>query len=86
MRTTLNLDDDVAALLESEARRSGRSIRETVNDALRRGLTPTRTPSPRQPFRVQARDLGELRPGLTLDGVADLLERVEDAPLAPSSG
>jgi hypothetical protein len=30
-----------------------------------------------QPFRVTARDLGNLRPGLSLDNVAELLERVE---------
>jgi plasmid stability protein len=77
MRTTLTLDDDVAAKLKAEARRSGRSFRDVVNDTLRRGMA-TRSPSPaREPFKVAARDLGALRPGLTLDNVADLLEQVE---------
>ena len=77
MRTTLTLDEDVAAKLKAEARRSGHTFREVVNDTLRCGLV-RRPPSPaREPFRVVARDLGGLRPGLSLDSVADLLEQVE---------
>jgi hypothetical protein len=34
MRTTLTLDDDVAAKLRAETRRSGRSFRDTVNETL----------------------------------------------------
>jgi plasmid stability protein len=77
VRTTLTLDDDVASKLKSEARRSGRSFRDVVNDVLRRGLTSRRDARPSAPFRVMARDLGELRPGVTIDSVADLLEQVE---------
>jgi hypothetical protein len=77
MRTTLTLDEDVAAKLKSEARRSGRAFREVVNETLRRGLVSRPPATPREPFRVHARDLGELRPGLSLDSVADLLEQVE---------
>ena len=77
VRTTLTLDEDVAAKLKAEARRSGRSFKETVNSALRRALTPARQASKEPPFRVEARDLGRLRPGLSLDSVADLLEEVE---------
>lgn len=76
MRTTLTLDDDVAAKLKSEARRTGRAFREVVNEALRRGLVSAR-PAPRKPFRVKTRSLGGLRPGLSLDNIGDLLERVE---------
>lgn len=77
MRTTLTLDDDVAAKLKAEARRTGKSFKETVNTALRRSLSSARARAPEAPFRVEARDLGRLRPGLSLDGVADLLEQVE---------
>jgi len=77
MRTTLTLDEDVAAKLQSEARRSGRSFRDIVNDMLRRGLASRRSAPPGERFRVSARDLGELRPGLCLDSAADLLEQVE---------
>ena len=63
MRTTLTLDDDVAAKLKAEARRSGRPFRDIVNDLLRRGLAARRESTPREPFRVEARDLGALGPG-----------------------
>lgn len=76
MRTTLTLDEDVAAKLQSEVRRSGRSFRDVVNDTLRRGLASRRAAG-REPFRVVARDLGELQPGLSLDNIGELLERIE---------
>jgi hypothetical protein len=77
MRTTLTLDDDVAAKLRAEARRSGRPFRDVVNDALRRGMLDLRSHPPRQAFRAAVRDLGAVRPGLSLDNVADLIEQVE---------
>ena len=77
MRTTLTLDEDVAAKLRAEARRSGNSFKETVNEALRRGLLPSPGKAKEGPFRVKARDLGRLPPGLSLDSVASLLEQVE---------
>jgi hypothetical protein len=77
MRTTLTLDDDVAAKLKAEARRSARPFRDVVNEALRRGLAVRRPAASREPFRIRARDLGDLHPGLSLDNVGDLLERVE---------
>jgi plasmid stability protein len=77
MRTTMTLDDDVAAKLKAEARRSGRSFRETVNETLRRGLSTRHRMLPKEPFKVVTRDLGKLLPGLTLDNVSDLLEQVE---------
>jgi hypothetical protein len=76
MRTTLTLDDDVAAKLKAESRRSGRPFREVVNETLRRGLANRHAPT-RRAFRVAARDLGNLRPGLSLDNVAQLIEQVE---------
>ena len=77
MRTTLTLDDDVAAKLKLEVRRTGKSFRQTVNDHLRNGLMKARVPAARKPFRVRPRDLGRLRPGLSLDNVAELLDRIE---------
>jgi hypothetical protein len=77
MRTTLTLDDDVAAKLRAESRRTGRPFRDVVNETLRRGLASRRVTSRRRSFKVEARDLGELKPGLSLDNVADLIEQVE---------
>jgi len=80
MRTTLTLDEDVAAKLKAESRRAGRPFREILNDTLRRGLATRRPSGQRQAFRVKARDLGDLKPGLSLDNIAELVERVEGSP------
>jgi hypothetical protein len=72
MRTTLSLDEDVAAELKAESRRTGRPFRQVVNETLRRGLA-----SRQQSFKVTARDLGNLKPGLSLDHVTELIEQVE---------
>ena len=77
MRTTLTLDDDVAAKLKAEARKAGRPFRDIVNEALRRGLATRQGAASRRAFKIKARDLGNLRPGLSLDNVADLIEQVE---------
>ena len=59
MRTTVTLDDDVAALIESERARTGESFRAVVNRLLRRGgsaaAASTRAsppPLPRLPGRL----------------------------------
>ena len=44
MRTTLTLDDDVAAMIERLRKRSGASKSQIVNDALRRGLAQIASP------------------------------------------
>jgi len=77
MRTTLTLDEDVAAKLRAESRRAGRPFREIVNETLRRGLASRRVARERQSFKITARDLGDLKPGLSLDNVAELVEHVE---------
>lgn len=79
VRTTLTLDDDIAAKIKAQTRKTGRSFRDVVNDTLRRGLAAAPAPKTRAPFRVRARDLGGLRSGLQLDDVAGLLEQVEGA-------
>ena len=76
VRTTLTLDDDVAAKLKAEVRRGGRSFRETVNAVLRRGLAARRATQAEPPFKVEARDLG-LRPGISLDNIGELLDLIE---------
>ncbi len=77
MRTTLILDDDIAAEVEAEARRSGRSFEAAVNDLLRLALNVRQQKSPAPTFTIRARDLGETRPGLSLDNIGDFLEATE---------
>jgi hypothetical protein len=76
VRTTLTLDEDVAAKLKDEARKTGRPFKETVNACLRAGLNLKRTPRNAVVFRVRPHDMG-LRPGVNLDGISKLLEEIE---------
>lgn len=48
MRTTLTLDPDVAALLKKRVAEGGVSFKDAVNEALRRGLQPSRRPARRK--------------------------------------
>ena len=76
-RTTVTLDEDVAAKLRAEVRRSGKPFKQALNEALRRGLLQGAGRTRRPAFRVRARDLGRLRPGVSLDDIGGLLDRLE---------
>ncbi len=75
----MTLDDDVAAKLKTESQRAGRPFREIVNETLRRGLESRRATAQRRAFKIAARDLGKLNPGLSLDNIAELIEHVESS-------
>jgi hypothetical protein len=76
VRTTLTIDDDIANLVEHEVKRSGDTFKGTVNRLLRLGLMATRQPETRKPFVVTPHPMG-LRPGLSYDCIAELLEEAE---------
>jgi hypothetical protein len=73
-RTTLTLDDDVAARLEREAHRTGAPYREVVNQALRRGLEVGVVAA--TPYRVETRRM-QRRPGQDVNHVAGLLDQLD---------
>lgn len=75
-RTTITLDNDVKAKLETEMRKSGKSFKETVNETLRLGLLSRQSSPPVKPFKVHAKDLG-LKPGYSFDKPWDLIEEIE---------
>jgi hypothetical protein len=58
VRTTLTIDDDVAALLEKENRRAQEPMKQTVNRALRYGLTMAANPPKPKRFIVKPIDTG----------------------------
>jgi hypothetical protein len=77
MRTTLTLDDDVAAALERLRKRGDAPYRDIVNDALRRGIQQilvAREPS--APYRTPVYDAGACLVG-NLDNVAEVLAIAE---------
>ena len=73
MRTTLTLDDDVAALLSKEVRKSGDPFKQVVNRYLRLGLMASKQP-PRKPFVVKPINLGLPH---DFDKIEDLLDYLE---------
>ena len=77
MRTTLTLDDDVAARLQAEARRTGRPFKTVVNEHLRTALARQRTLRALPPFRVEPCKLGGPAAGLSYDDVGAMLDAIE---------
>ena len=71
MRTTVNIDDDIAAAIEKLRRERGVGMSEAVNLLARAGLR--RGPA-RKPFRQRSTKIG-----LTIDvtNVADALENLD---------
>lgn len=74
MRTTLTLDDDVAARLERLQRERGISFKEAVNATLRLGLDGTSSP---RSYRLPTYRMG-VRPGIDLDRALQLDAALED--------
>jgi hypothetical protein len=78
MRTTLSLDKDVAAALERVRKTRNASLKEVVNEALRRGLGQMASPppAPRRLFRTRAVSLGRCLVG-NVDNVSEVLAVAE---------
>ena len=76
MRTTVTLDEDLAAQLQELAHRTRKPFKAVLNEAIRKGLGGWNKATVTRPFRVRARDCG-LRPGLDdrrFNQLADELE------------
>jgi hypothetical protein len=77
MRTTLSLDDDVAALIEKVRKSQDASLKEVVNAALREGLAHmVKPPAPRKKFRTTVHSAGRCYLP-NLDNTAELLAIAE---------
>jgi hypothetical protein len=77
MRTTLTLDDDVAAMLERLRKSRGVSLKRLANEALRRGLKEmTGRAESREEHRTRSVDLGRLRIS-GIDNIGEALAAAE---------
>lgn len=75
MRTTLTLDDDVARLVEDAVHREHRSMKQVVNDALRKALAPHI--ARQEPYQLVPHE-SAVRPGFDLAGFNRLADELED--------
>lgn len=72
MRTTLSLDEDVAANIERLRRERDAKLKDIVNGALRRGLQEMAgPPKKRTPYRTRTHAMGP--PHVDIDNVAEAL-------------
>lgn len=85
MRTTLTLDPDVAKLIEEEAHRRRKPIKQVVNEALRRGLSPQMTARRRKRFRVRPHETS-LQPGIDPHSLNRLADELEDEAVTAKLG
>jgi ribbon-helix-helix CopG family protein len=77
MRTTLSLDDDVAALIQKIRKKTDASLKELVNAALREGLARmVDPPAPRNKFHMTVHDAGRCYLP-NLDNTAEVLAFAE---------
>jgi hypothetical protein len=75
MRTTMTLEDDVVRLIEDAVHRERRPMKQVINDALRRALTPE--PERREPYRLAPHDSAVL-PGFDPAGFNRLTDELDD--------
>jgi len=76
MRTTLTLDDDVAATLQKLRRSENRDLKSLVNEALRQGLSQLGQRRRRGRMRTRAVALGRCKVG-SIDNIAEVLAVAE---------
>ena len=72
IRTTITLDDDVAARVKRESQTRGLSFRETLNELLRAALLSTGK-TPRRTLQIKPIHMG-YKPGLNYDKIESLIE------------
>jgi len=76
MRTTLTIEEDVAIQLARLQRERKQTLKDIVNDALRRGLREIQArPKRRRPFRTTTHDMGPFL--VNLDNVAEAIAHAE---------
>ncbi len=82
MRTTLTLDDDLAAALKAMAFERQEPFKLVINEIIRNGLRAKAEPPAAESYRLQPAALGRVAPGVDLDRTLRLADDLEDEGLA----
>jgi hypothetical protein len=77
MRTTLTLEDNLAAKLREAARKRKLSFKQIVNEALRKGLQAAGDRRKVRNFRVEPIMRGGFQPGIDMDKINQFLDEEE---------
>jgi len=77
MRTTITLDDGLAADLKRRARAEGKSVSTVIAEALRAQLSKREAPSKTAPFRLITVKGGGLRPGVDVMKLKSFEETID---------
>jgi len=86
MRTTLTLEDDIAADLKKLAYEQDKPFKQIVNETLRAGLRAARAPGRIERYRLEPAPMGPSRPGIDLDRALRLADALEDTAIADELG
>lgn len=81
MRTTIRIDDELYREVKARAARSGRTVAAVLEDAVRRGLSPSERRAGGT-FAVQPSGRGGLRPGIDLSSDAAIAEAMDEGASA----
>ncbi len=76
MRTTLTIDDDVAARIEERRRTNGQSLKQVVNQLLREGLRSSERQPEARRYRTKTHKL-RLRSGFDAARLNQLVDELE---------
>jgi plasmid stability protein len=77
MRTTITLDDDVAARLQTKVRKSGKSFKDVVNETLRTALAAESARKQFAPVAIDKQHLIRLKPGPNYDKVEEVFDSLD---------
>lgn len=78
MRTTIRLDDDLLAEVKQLAARTGRTMTELIQDALRELVSRSKSAPKGERFRLPTFRGDGLQPGVDLDSNAALLDLMDE--------
>jgi len=78
MRTTLTIEDQIAAALKELAYRSGKSFKQVVNDTLHAGLNAENALPKAKPYKLEPVSLGGVKGDFDLNKALQLADSLED--------
>ncbi len=71
----MTIEDDIAVEIERIRRERDRTLKDVINDALRRGLREMRARPERKPFRTAGHNMGKFL--VNADNVAEAIAHAE---------